>query len=294
MLKTTWMVLLAVAGSAAADPLPLWQVDGVRNSVFLLGSIHVLRDEDHPLPARMLEAYNEAEIVYMEIDMDDIDPVATLTLTKQLGVLEDGVSLSDLLGPEATAVATRDAGALNIPLDLLQRSEPWLAAMTVEQMLLMRQGFSAQMGVEMSVAALAQRDAKPVEGFETLEQQIGFLDGLSLDAQRNMLLQVLATNVDDTQLIDSMVNAWRHGDLDYFEAMLDEEREASPEIYEKIVVERNSRWVDAIDDMLYDDVDYLVVVGALHMIGEDGVPTQLRERGFPVNQIHDSTFEEKP
>jgi uncharacterized protein YbaP (TraB family) len=292
--RLTTLLLLALAGVAAARPLPLWQVDGLRNTVFLLGSVHVLREQDHPLPSRIVEAYAGSDVVYMEIDMDDVDPIGTQALINDLGVLKGETTLSDLLGPDAAARAVEDAVELGIPFDLLQKSEPWLAAMTVEQLLLLRQGFKAEFGVEMTVAALASRDAKPVEGFETIEQQIGFLDGLSLSSQRDMLLQVLATNIEDRSLIDRMIDAWRDGDTAFFETLLDSEKEAAPELYAIVVADRNARWAEAIGDMLDDERNYLVVVGAMHMIGRDGVPALLRDRGFPVNQLQQPEFEETP
>ena len=128
--------------------LPLWQVDGEQNRVYLLGSIHLLREQDHPIPDAIFEAYEEAELLYMELDMDDMDPFEGQALTNELGLIKDGRTLRDLMGPDLFAQAATLAEAAQIPLGLLEKSEPWFAAMNVEIMLLMRIGFNPLFGID--------------------------------------------------------------------------------------------------------------------------------------------------
>ncbi|MGY8795345.1 MAG: TraB/GumN family protein, partial [Woeseiales bacterium] len=141
------LIVTAPPVSAEEQTLPLWEVEGERNRIFLLGSIHLLREKDHPLPEAIYVAYDEAETLIMELDMDDIDPVATQKMTSELGLIENGGKLSDLLGRKIYAEATALAERADIPLHLLDRAEPWFAAMNVEMMLLMRMGFDPSLGV---------------------------------------------------------------------------------------------------------------------------------------------------
>jgi len=278
--------------SAVADastPVTLWQVDGERNQLYLLGSVHLLRESDYPLPDIIDKAYEDAEQLVMELDMDDLDPLRTQAAVTRLGLLPGGRTLVDVLGQDDYGRAKSLADELEIPLDLLAKSEPWLAAVTIEQMLLSRLGFNPAYGVEMVLAGKAREDGKGIDGLETVEEQLGFLDGLSADAQRDLLLQTLEQGREAGTLIEGMISAWKTGDTDYLEANILDEFEDYPELYSAIVSERNERWLDTLTELLDDDRDYLVVVGALHLIGSDGLPTLLEQRGVSVRQLERSS-----
>ncbi|MEM6512154.1 MAG: TraB/GumN family protein [Pseudomonadota bacterium] len=284
-LLTTLLTLLALP-ALGEHPLSLWEVRGTNNAIYLLGSVHLLRQQDHPLPSRMLDAYADAETIIMEIDMDDIDPIETQALINRLGVLNDGRTLKDLIGESRYAAAEKAAAAMDIPFGLLSRSEPWLAAMTIEQLALARLGFNPALGVEMTFSTRAAADGKPVEGFETIEQQLAFLDELSLDAQTDLLMQTLTESRDLRSEMDALIEAWRLGDIDFLEQTVLSDIKDFPELYDVIVADRNARWVDTINTLLDDDDDYLIIVGALHLVGPDGVPALLEAQGNDVTQLN--------
>ena len=280
------------AASLAHDeghPVTLWQVDGKKNSVYLLGSIHLLREEDHPLPAVIDRAYEDAEVIVMELDMDDLDAAYTQAAFNRAGVMTDGTTLADLMGKKLYATAEKAAAVIDIPLDMLAQSEPWLAAMTIELMMLYRIGFNPMLGVEMTMVQRATADGKPIEGLETVDEQLAFLDGLPLEAQREMLLQTLDQSASLHESIDDMIDAWHRGDTAALEDELLGSIEAQPELHEALLVRRNSRWVETIQAWLDDDRDYLVVVGALHLVGQDGVPALLADRGIGIQQLSESS-----
>jgi uncharacterized protein YbaP (TraB family) len=278
--------LAAVAGDAG-HPVSMWLVQGDSNRLYLLGSVHLLRREDHPLPRVIGAAYDDADELYMEIDMDDVDPLAMQATINRLGLLDGNESLRDVMGEELYAEALIAARAVDIPLEMLEKAEPWFAALTVEQLALTRIGFNPAHGIEMYMLSRAGSDGKPVHGFETIEQQLGLLDGLSLDAQRNLLMQTLEESANISEVMDQLIEAWRTGNSKFLEDQLLAEIVRYPELYETIVADRNRDWVNTIDILLGDDQDYLVIVGALHLVGEDGVPALLEQRGFSVSQMHE-------
>ena len=283
-------VLLPLLAGADSDgqALSLWQVEGENNTIYVLGSIHMLRAQDHPLPAAIYAAYDDAEKLIMELDMDDLNPVDSQALSNELGLIQDGRTLSDLMGEELYAEAEQLAVAAQIPLALLANAEPWFAAMNVEIMLLMRMGFNPSLGVESALLEKAQADGKEILGFETIRQQLEFLDGLSEEAQREMLIQALADGADMREMMDGMIEAWRTGDVAYLEENLLADMQDYPELNQTIVIDRNVNWTNEIEDMLDDDIDYLIVVGTLHLVGEDGVPQLLEARGHEVTQLRQS------
>ena len=278
---------LATIPAAAADgqALSLWQVAGQQNRVYLLGSIHLLRREDHPLPAAIYAAYEDADKIIMELDMDDVDPVASQMLTNELGLISDGRTLRDLMGEELYTQATSLADTARIPLSLLDKSEPWFAAMNVEIMMLMRIGFDPALGIENQLMERARADDKEILGFETMRQQLEFLDGLSPSAQREMLIQALSEGSEMQETMDEMILAWRTGDVQFLEDNLLADMADYPELHKVIVVDRNVAWTDEIEELLDESDDYLIVVGALHLVGQEGVPRLLQARGHDVIQL---------
>ncbi|MBT8111163.1 MAG: TraB/GumN family protein [Gammaproteobacteria bacterium] len=290
MIRITRILLLCVISCCAvADteghPVTLWHVQGISNSVYLLGSIHLLRAEDHPLPTVIDAAYRDADILIMELDMDDIDAARTQRLFNQSGVLSDGTTLRDLMGEELYLRAEAAAASSDIPIDLLAQSKPWLAAITVEMMALYRIGFNPALGVEMHMTSRAVADGKPIEGLEGIEEQLAFLDGLSLQAQRELLIQTLEDSANMGQSIDAMIRAWRYGDIEFLESGLLDSFAEHEELNDELVTSRNRRWVSQITELLDDRDDYLIIVGALHLVGDAGVPKLLAQNGIEILQL---------
>lgn len=288
--KLLLLVLMMLPIAAFADdghPVSMWLAEGATNRVYILGSVHLLRREDHPLPEVLESAYADAEALIMELDMDDIDPVALQNLTMKFGLLGDDQTLRGLMGEDLYGKAAASASEMEIPLDMLAKAEPWFAALTIEQLVLTRIGFNPLYGIEMHMAMKASQDEKPITGLETVEEQLSFLDGLSIEAQNELLLQTLTESHGIEAQMDEMITAWRNGDIAYLEENMLADMQRYPELYNAIVADRNRRWVTEIEALLDDKDDYLVIVGALHLIGDDGVPNLLDRKGIRTRQMHE-------
>lgn len=278
-------LVAAQAVLGAEQAVTLWELQGNTNRIFILGSIHMLRSTDYPIPSVINSVYEEAEALIMELDLDDIDQAGMAALVLELGMLRDGKSLEDVIGKPAYAEALALADELEIPLALLANSKPWLAAVTVETLILTRVGFDPQYGVEQHLMSMAKRAHKEITGFETERQQLEMLDNLSPNAQRDMLLQTLADGNELVEVLDDIIDAWRNGDTAYLEETLLTDITDYPELYESIVVNRNRNWAQQIEALLDDDDDYLIVVGTMHLLGKDGVPMLLKNRGLEIRQM---------
>jgi len=286
-LRLLLLVLLAHPGHATetGHPVTMWEVAGAKNSVYLLGSIHLLRKKDYPLPTALDTAYADADVLIMEVDMDDLNPIAAQTAFTTYGILHDDRTLRDLMGVELYEQAVTAADAIDMPLDMLSKTEPWYAAMTIEIMMLDRIGFDPTLGIEMYMMSKAKDDGKRIDGFETVVEQIQFLDGMSIQAQRDMLISTLTESARLGEMMDELIDAWRHGDVAHLESGMLDDLEKHEELNKALVTDRNRRWVDRIETLLDDDDDYLIVVGALHLIGPNGVPKQLEQNGYHVQQL---------
>ncbi len=282
---TLGALALTLGAAAQADGTsPLWEIKGKSNTVFLLGSVHVLRESDYPLPAVILDAYREAEALYMEIDLDNLDAGEALQFTLERGSLPPDRSLRDILGVEAFATADMRATAIGLDLGMFARFEPWVAALAVVQAQVASLGLLPEHGIEQYVLNLATKDGKEVLGLETMADQLGVLDSLELDRQGKFLMMSLEEAEGAREQLDGMIAAWRKGDSASLAATLSQEFGEFPDLYAPLIVTRNRNWATQIADLLDDDRDYLVVVGALHLVGNDSVIELLNTRGIRATQ----------
>jgi uncharacterized protein len=283
------VVALFFAQGLAAQPVPeptqhaLWSVKGKANTVYLLGSVHFLKSGES-LPRAVDAAYQDAESLVMEIDMDALDPGEMQQITLQLGLLPPERSLEQQLGSDAYAKVAARAREMGADPALLNRFQPWLAAMTLVQLHMMKMGLDPTAGVEQTLTARATRDHKPIAGLETLQQQLGLLANLPAEQQREFLLYSVEDTERATREIDELLTAWRRGDTRTLARLLSDGFENYPDLYRPLTVERNRRWIPSIEDLLDERDDYLVVVGTLHLVGKDSVIELLQARGHQVRQ----------
>ncbi len=277
---------IAVPGAHAAERNVLWSVRGEHNTVYLFGSIHVLRPGDAGLPPAAVEAYAEAEQLVMEIDMDDpamADPVAMATQMQRSAMLPAGQSLRSVLGADYASIAERSRAA-GLDLALLDPFAPWFVATMLLQLEIAQRGFDPAHGVEQQLADRAVHDGKPILGLETPGQQFAVLGGLSLAEQKRFLLLTLEETEESDAELEEMLAAWRTGDTAVLARVLSEAYEEFPELYRPLTEDRNRAWLEDLEGLLDDRDDYLVVVGALHLVGRNSVVDLLRQRGHAVTQ----------
>jgi uncharacterized protein YbaP (TraB family) len=284
-------VALLFAGSIAAGPLPLWQLEGTDNRIMLMGSVHFLRSSDYPLPAGLEAAYQAADTLVMEIDMDDLDPTEAQSLMTSMGLVGDGKGLRDAVGAASYAQASALAAELGVPLMLFDQFKPWFAALSITQLRMMQLGFDPAWGIETQLTARAAEDGKPIDGLETLEEQLGFMDRLNSDAQRKFLLQSLEDASEVENEIQTIVTAWRNGDTDTLDQLLLDGLEETPQLFDALLKKRNRNWVPQIIELTQQPGDYLIVVGAMHLVGEDSVLRMLEERGINSRQLSDEDWQ---
>jgi len=277
---------VAVPGAAADERSALWTVRGERNTVYLFGSIHVLRPGDVGLPGAAESAYADAEQLVMEIDLDDpavADPIAIAAQMQHSARLPDGQSLRAVLGKDYPLIAERTAEA-GLDLAALDGFAPWFIGTVLLQLEITKRGFVAEHGIEQQFAERAARDRKPISGLETPAQQFATLGGLSLADQKRFLLMTIDDADEADAQLDALLKAWRTGDTAALARLLSEEFAAFPELYRPLTEDRNRAWVEQLTPLLDERDDYLVVVGALHLVGRNSVVDLLRQRGYAVTQ----------
>ncbi len=275
---------LNVAGPAAAQS-PVWALHGAHNTVYLAESIHLLRPDAATLPPAFDRAWNDSSVLVMELDLGHLDQSQLSGWMLQHGRYANGGTLERAMGPERYAEVGAAAAKLGQPPQTLDRLKPWVAALVLTDLSYMKQGFDPDSGVERQL--LARRDhVHQTAGLETLDQELGQLDRLSAADQAKFLEQTVTDLEDGDQQTDDMVRAWRRGDTVTLAKLLSEDYTEFPTLYDALVTERNQRWLPQIQQFLAGGRNYLVVVGALHVVGRGGLLELVRKAGIKVEPVN--------
>lgn len=209
--------LLTLTTAARADALPVWELHGTRNRILIIGSIHFLRAKDYPLADELIDAYQVADALYMEIDMNDFNPFSAQLIMTELGTDPDGRTLRELLGTSAFNEANKKAQAVGVDLALVDNSEPWFTALLITRLRLMMLGFDPSFGVERQFLERARADGKEIHGLETMQEQLAALNELPLSVQRKFLIQTLDEVAEVDSDMENIVGAWKTGDTQALE-----------------------------------------------------------------------------
>lgn len=283
--------------AASAPPVPLlWKASAGARAVYLLGSFHLLRSGDYPLSPDVDSAFVDADTVVFEIPPEELQSPELGLKMGQAAMRTDGTALDSVL-PEATAAALRawmsdNAGHLQqmqLPPQVLQMFHPWFVALMVSVTEMGKYGLDPALGLDHHLAKRAAEAGKPTRGLETAEQQIAFFTGMPIEEQVQFLESALKSSGEEgREEIARLHDVWRKGDAQaIWDEMAMDMRAEFPAVYQRINVDRNDAWVPEIEGLLdpAGTGNSLVVVGALHLVGEDGVVGKLAARGYRVERI---------
>jgi uncharacterized protein YbaP (TraB family) len=276
----------ALSAAVRADgPLhALWELHGKHNTVYILGSIHVLRPSDYPLAPAVLNAYGNANSLFMEVNLAELDPQRMQTELLASARLPEGKTLPAIMGDARYERAQALAQEVGIDIGIFDAFAPWFAAEAISQLQLQQLGFQPKSGVEMFFLDRARADGKSVAGLETVHDQIALFGALSMDEQADYLISSLEEAHDLPKEVAAMVHAWADGDTQWFADQLKSEIGRDPVLYDSVLVARNRKWVPKIEALLNDDKNYLVIVGTAHLVGQGSVIALLKKDGIAAAQ----------
>jgi uncharacterized protein YbaP (TraB family) len=277
-------LLLCVGVRADGALHTLWELHGKHNTVYLLGSIHVLRLSDYPLPQVLLEAYGNANAVIMEVNLEEISSAQVQSEMLTSAILPEGKTLAAVLGKQRYGRADALAHEVGVELSAFDQFAPWFAAEAISQLQLTQLGFQPEAGVEMYFMERARNDGKSVSGLETVHDQLSLFQNMAWDTQADYLVSSLEQAHDLPKDVDSMVHAWQRGDTQWFANQMQSELGRDPRLYQSVLGARNRKWVPKIEALLNDDKNYLVIVGTGHLVGVGSVIDLLKKDGIGATQ----------
>jgi hypothetical protein len=275
------LTVVMAAGAAQAMP-PVWVVRDQDSEVVLFGSVHLLPPNLEWRPPALAAALKDADDLWFELPVDAQTATLTGQLAAQKGLLPAGQSLFKLLTPKDAARLMKVAQAYQVAPALLDHLQPWMAEIVLAGGAYRKAGADAEDGVERAVSAEAPPTAQR-RAFETPAEQIDMLSGGSLKDQIASLRETVQEMDEKPDEFAILVRAWVNGDI----RALDKEalapiRRASPDLFKRLVSDRNARWAQILDQRLKGHGRTVVVVGVGHLIGPGSLPDRLRALGYSV------------
>jgi uncharacterized protein YbaP (TraB family) len=272
-------------GSQTAAQTFLWKAESAQNVVYLLGSVHFLGAENYPLPESMQAAFDDAEGVVFEINLNEQNTSEAQQMILEKAQPESGETLRASLSPKVYTLATQTATELGLPIEIFENLEPWFFTLMILPLELQKIGFEPQYGVDYHFYNQAVAQNKEILSLETLEYQISLFDRLSTADQQNLVLQTLEDLKSTETLLTELVSSWLTGNVPQFTQLALESFKPYPQLQQAFLTDRNLNWLKTIEPLFQQNQDYLVIVGAAHLVGDQGLIRLLNDRGYRFEQV---------
>jgi uncharacterized protein len=296
VLLALWALAASAPFAQVAGPVPrpaapvpdsghhlIWRVaKGDRTVAFLVGSVHVLTKAAYPLPPVFDTVFEQSGTLVEEVDLGASNDISTLLPTAAGAMFTDGQTLRTVLDQATFAQVEAKAATAGFPLALVERMKPWLVSMLLVVPELRRAGFDPSQGLDRHYYERARAAGRAVRGLETAAYQVERLNGLPLPVQVDMLKATLDDVEAQVESVESIVAAWRSGDIATLDKVLLQSFRDNPAIYQRLLVDRNRNWVPLIAGCAAEPTPCLVVVGGAHLLGPDGLVTLLSAAGFTL------------
>jgi hypothetical protein len=200
-------------------------------------------------------------------------------------MLPANTSLESIVGAATFALVGQRTKELGLPIEPLKRFKPWALALMISALEWQKAGFSGDIGLDRHFYDQARAEGKRAQGLETAEYQISRFDELPMDQQERLLAETLKDLDTEIGNLMTLVQAWKAGDVRIVEEIVLKDVKQEPLLYQRLLVERNRNWMPTIEALFMRPRPSFVVVGAAHLVGPDGLVTQLRAKGYRVEQM---------
>ena len=279
--------VIGLSGAPALAQPAMWAVRDADSTLYMLGTVHLLRPETQWRTATLDKAIAEAEELWLELPTTDAAAMAVemMPLVARYG-LSPGKRLSDVLTREEMKTLDEAAKLAGLSASQLNMFRPWFAALTISNAAVMRAGYDPLSGVDSKIEALfLERGIKP-KGLETAELQIRVFAGMTPEQELRYLRETMEEYGDAPIELDAMVDQWARADLPALEAMfVSEMKTEEPDLYAALLTNRNASWVSQIEGILAGKGVSFMAVGAGHLIGPDSVIAMLEARGVTAERV---------
>ena len=263
----------------------IWLVEDDTSKVYFLGSFHLLPYDVKWYGGDLKAIVDKAEEVVFEVHMTPNRHRQAQRLTLQNGMLSEGDSLKNYLTVEEMDFLYKQARAYGIPTASIINFKPWFASVALSISAITREGWNPESGVDKFIEEIVASRGVKISALETLEEQMATLYGYPLETQAEMLRDTLDQLKEIKQVTLEMIDSWMSGNENLMIETLINPMKQQRDVYNKLLVQRNDNWIPVIEGLLEKDQNTLVVAGAAHFVGEDGVIKLLADKGYMIKRV---------
>jgi uncharacterized protein len=285
------LVLLALA--ALANPVAVraqtrafgWKVTSSANTIYVVGSVHLLTKDFYPLNPALEKAYKDSDLLVEEVDIAEMSGAGSQLSMLTRGMQPASKPLDTVLSASTMALLSKKAQDVGLPMEALKQFKPWMIALTIEAMEWQKAGFDQELGLDRHFYNQAQADGKAVQALETIDYQISRFDEMPMELQDHLLAETLKSIDTEQASRTRLLEAWRTGNSAAVEGIVLKDLQKEPELYQRLLVERNRNWLPKLDALFSRKGHAMIVVGAAHLVGPDGVLAMLKAKGYKIEQL---------
>lgn len=280
------IALALVMGTTASNAKNcLWKATSKKGTIYLQGSVHVLKSDHYPLNPAIEAAYSNSTALVLEVNMAEMmSPTAQNSIISK-ATLTPPETLKSLLSPATYSSLQTVCAQIGLSIQTIERFKPWFASTTLSLVKMQKMGFSAEHGLDKYFFEKAEKDKKMVIGLETLDYQINLFDLLGNENPDDFINRTLAEIKFLEDQLTELLHAWDTGDLTSINRLMLKTFEGYPQLHKKFITERNRLWAKKLSKMVNKKETYMVLVGAGHFGGKDGVLKLMEKYGFKLEQL---------
>lgn len=283
LLVIAWLPIEALSATAQTHH-SLWKISGRTNTVYLLGSAHFLKQSDYPLPPVIENAFGNSAMVVFETDIDKLQSLDVQMRLLKKAQLPLGQTLRQQLSTNTYAAFQEHLKRTGLAEIVFQQLKPALAAMTLEVLAMQKAGLDPSQGLDQHFFNLAQKAGKKIVPLETVDFQIDLITGFSPE-EGELIMKSTLEDIDTAEKqLGELLDAWRNGDAGTLQKLLNHAMADAPAIFKRLVTDRNRTWLPKIAEWARQDQSVIIIVGAGHLVGPEGVVELLRKQGLKVVQ----------
>ena len=279
------LVTAMLGHTAAATRNFVWKVTKGPGVVYLVGSLHLLTADYYPLSAALDAAFRDSDLLVEEIDLREVSAPGSQLKMLTRGMLAPGQTLDKVVSPATYALVNKRLEGLGLPVEPLKRFKPWMLAVTLLALEWQKAGFDPTLGLDQHFFNSATIENKAVQGLETVDYQLSRFDEMTADQQDRLLAETLKELDTEIASITRLADAWKQGDVTTIERIVLQDVKQEPQIYQRLLVDRNRNWLPRIEALFTRAGHAFVVVGAAHLVGPDGLLQMLKAKGYRVEQL---------
>jgi uncharacterized protein YbaP (TraB family) len=277
------LILMTCSQSVAESSV--WKVQKGDSVMYLGGTCHVLRPSDFPLPAEFENAYASSDLLVFETDIGRFSDMSAQQKLMVKAMYDDGSTVDKHLSAGTYRMLEAYCTANGIPLSNLKQFKPSIIAVTMVVMELSKIG-AGQDGVDMFYYQSANRDSKPIVGFETIDEQIDYIVGMGEGNEDEFITYTIEDLKSIKQDYEALVGAWKEGDVEALcDHVISDIKTKMPRLYKSLLTDRNDRWLPVIESYLGTPEREYILVGVGHLVGPEGIIDALQQKGCRVEKL---------